>query len=264
MTIKITLDGQDFAADLHRPLDIGIALRDGLENPNCFYAPPVSFSPLRAGDFVGSIAAGASVNFYDVAFNPHGNGTHTECVGHISPRFEKLNDALQTFHFLAYLVTFYPIHTGGGDRIIEKWQLEAVFADFEAQSLPPATALVVRTMPNDDWKPKTNHSGANPPYFSAEAIKFIVEKRIEHLLIDLPSLDREEDGGKLAGHKTFWQFSDGQAAPMRQNATITELIYVKNDIKDGFYLLNLQIPSFMLDAAPSKPVLYSLKRIKKA
>ncbi|MFM2269732.1 MAG: hypothetical protein RL757_3173, partial [Bacteroidota bacterium] len=164
----------------------------------------------------------------------------------------------------AYLVTLYPIHTGGGDRIIEKWQLEAVFEDLENQQLPRAQALVVRTMPNDDWKPKTNHSGANPPYFEASAIDFLVQKGIEHLLTDLPSLDREEDGGKLAGHKAFWQFSDGEAAPSRRNATITELIYVKNDIKDGFYLLNLQIPSFQLDAAPSKPVLYGLRHIKKA
>ncbi|MCZ6716111.1 MAG: cyclase family protein, partial [Gammaproteobacteria bacterium] len=36
-------------------------------------------------------------------------------------------------------------------------------------------------------------------------------------------------------------------------------IYVDNDIADGFYLLNLQVPPFVADAAPSRPRLYSLE-----
>jgi hypothetical protein len=38
------------------------------------------------------------------------------------------------------------------------------------------------------------------------------------------------------------------------------MIFVPNEIKDGLYLLNLQIPSMNLDAAPSKPVLYQLNK----
>ena len=34
--------------------------------------------------FTGSVAEGGSVNFRNIAFNPHGNGTHTECLGHIT------------------------------------------------------------------------------------------------------------------------------------------------------------------------------------
>ncbi len=40
------------------------------------------------------------------------------------------------------------------------------------------------------------------------------------------------------------------------DATITELIFVPNKIRDDDYILNLQIASFENDAAPSKPVLY--------
>ena len=39
------------------------------------------------------------------------------------------------------------------------------------------------------------------------------------------------------------------------------MIYVDDKIKDGHYLLNLQIPSFVSDAAPSRPIIYKLNDI---
>ncbi len=66
--------------------------------------------------------------------------------------------------------------------------------------------------------------------------------------------DKEEDGGALATHKAFWLYPDNT----REGCTITELIYVPDEISDGFYLLNIQIASFEIDVSPSKPVLYKL------
>ena len=80
---------------------------------------------------------------------------------------------------------------------------------------------------------------------------------VEHLLIDLPSVDREEDEGKLLAHKAFWQYPDN----IRRNATITELFYATPELKDDLYLLNLQIISLDLDVSPSKPTLYKLKLV---
>ena len=82
---------------------------------------------------------------------------------------------------------------------------------------------------------------------------------MKHLLIDLPSVDREQDEGKVLAHHAFWQYPD-TIKKERLDCTITELIFVDNTIKDGFYLLNLSIASFELDASPSKPILYSLIR----
>ena len=101
----------------------------------------------------------------------------------------------------------------------------------------------------------TNYSGANPPYLHHKAISYLVERGVEHLLLDLPSVDREEDGGQLLGHRAFWQYPESP----RAHCTITELIYVNNSIRDGLYLLNLQVASFEIDASPSKPVLYALE-----
>ena len=80
---------------------------------------------------------------------------------------------------------------------------------------------------------------------------------VQHLLIDLPSVDREEDGGELLSHHTFWQYP----AATRENCTISELIFVDDKISDGLYLLNISIASFEIDVSPSKPVLYKLNRV---
>ena len=233
---------------MESPIDISIPLRDGMANPNCFHAPPVDFSPVRFGEFVGDTQEGGAVNFKNVRFNPHGNGTHTECVGHIAKEKFTIRECLQRYHFLAKLISVFPRRLENGDRVIEKGQLEEWLQKDEME------ALIIRTLPNDDLKCRTNYSSANPPYLTEAAVQYIVDCGIEHLLVDLPSIDREEDGGALLGHKAFWQYPSA----IRRKATISELIYVPNAVKDDLYLLNLQTASFDLDVSPSKPVLYQI------
>ena len=109
-------------------------------------------------------------------------------------------------------------------------------------------------------KKSLNYSNTNPPYLSEDGARFICESGIQHLLIDLPSLDKEKDEGKLLAHKAFWNVKDTNDlnADARLEATITEMIFVADEIADGSYLLNLQIASFENDASPSKPVLYAV------
>lgn len=249
MQIELTYRDQRYRADLSEPIDLAIPLREGLETVNCFYAPLMETAPVVVGDFIGSTAQGGVVNFLNVKINPHGNGTHTECVGHIAKEPYTINQSLRNFHFFAKIVSIYPQKTVSGDRIILQNQLS------EALDGDVPEAVIVRTMPNDDLKLRTNYSGSNPPYLHHEAIEFLVEQGVRHLLVDLPSVDREEDGGKLLAHRAFWRYPDN----VRKNCTISELIYVPNFVKDGVYLLNLQIASFEIDVSPSKPVLYKLQ-----
>lgn len=253
MQTTLQLHGQSYSADLQRPLDIAIPLKAGLETVNCFYAPPMEHSPVVAGDFIGSTKEGGPVNFLTVRLTPHGNGTHTECVGHIAKETYTINQCLQQFHFPARLVSVFPTKTKNGDRILYRDQLEALLEEH-----PPTPALIIRTLPNDGLKMITNYSGSNPPYLHHEAIRYLVERGVDHLLLDLPSVDREEDGGQLLGHRAFWHYPESP----RTHCTITELIYVNNSIRDGLYLLNLQVASFEIDASPSKPVLYALELIE--
>ena len=251
MKITFQYHNQNYEADLSRPLDISIPLKDGDQTVNCFYAPLMEASPVVVGNFIGSTAKGGSVNFLNVRLNPHGNGTHTECVGHIAKEPYTINQSLENFHFIAKLVSIYPTKGVNNDRVILKSQIEEVLQKGEVD------ALIIRTMPNDELKLRTNYSGSNPPFVHHEAISYLVECGINHLLIDLPSVDREEDGGKLLAHKAYWQYPD----KVRENCTISELIFVPNGIKDGIYLLNLQIASFEIDVSPSKPIIYDMKKI---
>lgn len=247
MKITINFNNNPLSADLNQPIDISIPLKEGLETVNCFWATYMDVAPVRMGSFVGSTQEGGSVNFKTVKFTPHGNGTHTECVGHISKEIYTINQSLKRFHFVAQLISVYPQKQENGDRVITKEQLEG-------ELMEGIQAIVIRTQPNDNLKLKTNYSGTNPPFIHHEAVEYLVNHGIEHLLIDLPSVDREQDGGKLLAHKAFWKYPENT----RTNATITELIYVDNKVKDGLYLLNIQIASFELDASPSKPVLYKM------
>jgi arylformamidase len=251
MQIEVIFHQNKYQINLEKGIDISIPLKHGADNPNCFYAPMPEFEPVRAGGFVGSTKEGGSVNFKNVRFNPHGNGTHTECVGHIAKEEYSLNNVLKSFHFMAKLVTIYPILTENGDRVITKTQIEEVL-----HATNEVKAIVLRTMPNDDWKTKTNYSSANPPYLEDDAMEYIVACGIEHFLTDLPSVDREEDGGALRSHRAFWQYPSN----VRTQATITEMVYVPTEVKDNYYFLNIQIASFDLDASPSKPVLYALNK----
>ncbi len=248
MLVTFTRAGHTFSADLSKPLDLSIPLRDGTENPNCFWAPMPEFSPVRAGDFVGSTSEGGVVNFFNVRLNPHGNGTHTECVGHIAKERFVLRECLLESHFFAKVVSLYPRRTEEGDRVVFQDQLEEVFAENEAE------ALIIRTLPNEEQKLRQNYSGSNPPYLHHEAVAYLVRCGVQHLLLDLPSVDREEDGGQLLAHRAFWQYPEAT----RVNATITEMVFVPNSVRDGLYLLNLQTTSLDLDASPSKPLIFGL------
>jgi kynurenine formamidase len=143
----------------------------------------------------------------------------------------------------------YPRPADNGDRILYRDQFEEVLEPGEA------TAFILRTLPNDDLKKQRNYSGTNPPYLHTDAARYLVECGVQHLLLDLPSVDREEDGGALSAHHAFWQYPEA----VRKACTITEMIYVPDAVKDGYYLLNLQTTSLDLDASPSRPVIFSVQ-----
>ncbi len=241
---------KNYQFDLRSPLDISIALHEG-EQLNCYYAPPFRTEAFVSGNFIGDIKEGGLLNYKNVFFNPHGNGTHTECYAHISDTDLTINKALKQFHFLSQLITISPEVLDNGDRIITKSQLEGKLnSDIEA--------IIIRTTPNAEEKLIKNYNKTNPPYVEAACATYLREQNINHLLIDLPSVDKEVDGGKLAAHHAFWNIPENP----RKNATITELIFVPDSNADGIYLLNLQIASFEMDVTPSKPVIYSALSVK--
>jgi kynurenine formamidase len=228
--------------DWNNPIDISLALRDDIKNVAAWYVPPPRFEPVVMGNWIGDVNRGGSVNFRNIFFNPHGHGTHTECVGHISRENYTINQCLKKFMFSCRLISVTPV-----SNEIKKSDIIKAIGNSDLTE-----ALAIRTLPNSEEKTSKKYSHTNPAWFEPDALQWMAENNIEHLLTDLPSVDPEEDGGKLLAHRTFWQFPNN----IRVRATITEMIFVSDRIKDGLYLLNLQIASFENDASPSKPVLY--------
>lgn len=237
------------------PIDISILLKFNGPQPNAYGVEPASSEPVRAGSLVGDTRQGGSVNFEQYTFIPHCNGTHTECVGHITDERISVRECLQDVIVPAVLVTVEP-ELDDGDLVIGKGLMVGGIADKNVRVL---SALIVRTLPNDDRKLAAKYGESNiPPYFTADAMEFIVECGFSHLLVDMPSIDRLFDDGKLTNHRIFWNVKPGSReanANTRVNSTITEMIYVPNEVEDGEYLLNLQIAPFESDCAPSRPVL---------
>ncbi len=247
MIATIEYNNKTYKIDLSTPLDISIPLRGDAQNVNAWGLEHPQIIPHIDGNFIGKVSKGAAINFNDITFNPHAHGTHTECVGHITEEFHSINQNMDRFFFLSELISVTP-ELQNDNWVISRHILELALKDKKP------TALVIRTMPNDRKKLSRQYSGTNPPYFLEEAIQFLVEIGVEHLLVDKPSVDKENDGGKLLAHKAFWDF-DGQ---LRKQATITELIYVPDGVEDGLYFLNLQVAPFENDASPSRPVLYKI------
>jgi kynurenine formamidase len=200
------------------------------------------------GGFTGSTAEGGPVNHKQITLAPHGNGTHTECYGHISSESAAtINQCLQDYLFVARLISIYPAKEAEDFVITVRDVIEQLNG-----SSPEA--LVIRTLPNDHSKMTRQYSGTNPPYLEPELGTYLARIGVKHLLVDLPSVDKEEDGGLLLAHKNFWQYP----LSVRKDCSITELVYITNTIPDDVYLLNLQVLNIHLDASPSQPILFKV------
>lgn len=250
MIVNIKVGNLNMSCDLAKGCDISIPLKNE-SGVIAFGADAFKSKPYQSGDFVGALENGSPVNFYELFINPHGNGTHTESVRHIDQRGLSIYDTLKNSHFISKLVTLTPKVLDNEDKVIGVDQF------LNLGSLENIDALVIRTHPNTLDKTQRNYTGTNPCYIESQFIERLNKTSVKHLLIDLPSVDREVDGGKLSSHKAFWKISDVIAL----EKTITEMIYVDNAIQDGLYLLNLQTISVDLDASPSKPVLYALNEL---
>jgi kynurenine formamidase len=148
-----------------------------------------------------------------------------------------------------------------GDRLITRRRLARALSapSYQLSANSYVKSLIIKTLPNPVSKRTMTYLETVPPYFTTEAMQYIVESGFEHLLVDLPSIDRIYDQGKLANHRVFWNIEDGSHEVnerIRIESTVTELIYVPDEILDGVYLLNLQIAPFASDAAPSRPILF--------
>jgi arylformamidase len=269
----VTIDGCSFRYDAAHPVSLAAPLDFNGLGPAWFPAPPPQCEPLQAGAFNGRVAAGASCNCSTIRFTPHCDGTHTECVGHLTLEAVDARDRLPAGILPALLLAVQPEVVGAegapsgestvpapkaGDRLVTRAALEAAWPEprlAQGAELPCAPRVLVlrtRAAQADD-----DASAAVPPYLSLPAALWLVARGIEHLVLDLPSADRSEDEGQLAAHRAFFGLPAGSTAlaeATRGHCTITELARIPANLGTGFGMLEIQAPALAGDALPSRPL----------
>lgn len=267
MKIFFQINNTNYLADLSNSLDISIPVIFNGPQPNTYDVEIATAKAYEAGEFIGDTRRGGGCNFEEYRLIAHCNGTHTECVGHISLERIFINQTLKSSFIPSTLITVTPETAtntkdtyvpdmNNEDLIITRKCLEEKMRGADRNFF---NALIIRTLPNEDSKRSRRYMEHFPPFFSIEAMKYISELGTEHLLIDIPSVDRTFDEGKLTVHHIFWDVEPGSHDVDKQThsmKTITEMIYASDEITDGSYITNIQIPNFNSDAAPSRVLIY--------
>jgi len=271
LNARIDVGNREVRIDLSNPVSLAIDLDFSERQPRHFGAPPASSRPFAVPGFSGSVAQGASCNCQTLTLIPHCNGTHTESVGHLTRESVDAYRVAPLGLLPALLVSVTPVDAAKasgestdpqpqvGDELITRQAIAASW-DRAAPVFAPRV-LVLRTWPNATAKQYQDYTNQTPPYLSREAMLWLLERGIEHLVVDLPSIDRSHDQGRLTTHRIFFGLPQGSttlAQATRPHSTVTELGYIPDTVTDGAYLLQIQVPALAGDAVPSRPLLHRL------
>lgn len=287
MRITVELSFEKYQLDISKPLSLAIPVEFTSQNnktntnaeiqPNHFSAKLASSKPMQAGTFIGDTEQGGSCNVNELSINPHCNGTHTETIAHICNLNQQHSKAIAEIFpsplMPCVLVSIEPKSINNTDenytpelqkedQLITCSALKTALAKYNDDQMQ---CVAIRTLPNNKGKCSQSYSQINQPAFlSREAILYLNKRNVEHLILDIPSLDRLHDDGLLTCHHLFWQVEEGKHQANENslgNKTITEMAFIDSNVSDGFYFCNIQIPRLITDAAPSNPVLYNCKII---
>jgi arylformamidase len=267
MRAIVEVNNEEYSIDFGKAIDISIPLDFHGPQPNVYGVNTAAAAACRTGDLVGDTRLGGSCNFEQFTFIPHCNGTHTECVGHITSERINIRNCLRDPFVPSTLVTILPVpafaledagaaSTTDADILISRPALEAALHGCDKNFL---RGLIIRTLPNSEDKKTLVYGERGSPFFTSGAMELIRELGVDQLVVDFPSIDRLFDEGKMLNHRLYWNVDPGSfnvKSESRLGATITEMAYIENSVSDGNYFLNLQIAPFVADASPSRPLLF--------
>jgi len=247
--LQIKYNSKEYFISSKNAVDLSIQNNFSGNAPIFYNASQPRNEPLISKNFIGDVKQGGSCNVPVVSLNIHCTGTHTECVGHINNSNVSIVDICPVGLIPALLITVEPELTSETNESYHaRWDGELVITKQLIQKKVDQShsALIIRTIPNDKSKILRNYDKMRAPFFTHQAIDYIVSEGVEHLLVDLPSVDKADDEGKLGNHKRFFKYGK----------TISELLFINDSIDDGFGFLQIQIPNWALDAVPSRPIFY--------
>ena len=248
--MKIIYEGKQYLIGSENAFDLSIKNTFSGDAPTFYNSSQPSCKPLASEDFIGDIQQGGSCNVPIVSINIHCTGTHTECEGHVNDSNITIADVCPIDFIPASLITISPEQANRTEESYHVALTEDMVITKNAikeKMLTAHSGLIIRTTPNSHSKKSRNYDHEAAPFLTNDAIDYIVAAGVKHLLVDLPSIDKSEDDGQLGNHKRFFKYGK----------TVSELLFIENDINDGFGFLHIQVPNWALDSAPSRPIFYS-------
>ena len=256
MKILIKDNNNSYSIDQSFGESISIPYNYNGDQPNFYNAPQGKAQPMQQDGFLGVLSKGKGCNVMNIEQNIHCTGTHTECAGHILSNSVSINDVLNHEYFYTKLITVSPIPSSQSDESYHcsRDDKDMVITNKMINGKIPKNSLglIIRTSPNSTLKMNKKYNSLNTPFFTSNAIQYINDYGIRHLVVDTPTIDRYDDGGTLGNHHLFFE----KKPPFKK--TITEMAYIDDKIKDGKYLMTIEIPPMVLDAAPSRPFIFKL------
>src|SRR4051794_40410675 len=212
MQAELSYGGQKVRAALDRGVSLAIAVEFGAAGPRHFGVGAPESRPFAVGNFSGSVATGASANCSTLTLTPHCQMTHTESVAHLT---REAGDAWRVvprglLPAVGVSVIPEPARESSESTDPQPWGTDVLISRRRLRAAWPMTrmvdpvAAVIRTLPNDAAKRSRDYTDLVPPYLTREAVEWLIEKRIEHLVLDVPSLDRTHDEGRMIGHRLFF------------------------------------------------------------
>lgn len=264
MNITAEIGGKIYKFDASKEIDISIPVCFDKKKFKAFGAEDAYSRYYGDKDFTISVESGAGCNCPVFTFSAHLHGTHTECVGHISKQKYIMQDVCNFSPFIiAHVISLTPENAKDcgenympdfedGDMVITRKMLQQKIAG-------KTDTLIIRTLPNDNEKLTRDYDDNPPAFFTNEAMQYICELDVQHLLVDMPSVDRLQDEGKLSNHHIYWNVEQGTNDVQEPSSkSITEFIYVPENVKDDTYILTINTGNIRSDAAPSRPVIYEV------
>ena len=264
MKINVKHNNNTYILNVNKTFDISIPLDFNGQQPNFYNVNKANVKPLKTDVISWSVKENAPCNVPEISLNIHCSSTHTESVGHLLSTGIDIGKIVGDILIPSLLITIEPellednekyhVKIKKNEFVISKNILKDTIDKF---SLFNFKGLIVRTLPNSIKKKQFYYPDNPYPFFTNDAIKYLNSLGIKHLFVDTPSIDRYDDDGILGNHRLFWNLGNtiNDQLILNSNKTITEFCYIKDVIKNGFYFVNLQLPHFQLDAAPSRPIL---------
>lgn len=250
------------AIDFTAPVSLALPMRFDGSGPRHFGAPPARTWPFTTAGFDGDVRRGASCNCATIELTPHCHGTHTESVAHLLEEPFDVCEQVPLGLMPAVILHVEAVESAAttedsqppprpGDHLITRAAVRAAWP----VALPfVPRALVLRT---------AGHAASPtvPPYLTRQCAEELVARGIEHLVIDLPSVDRTHDDGRLCAHRLFFGLAASGtrlAEATRSHCTITEYAAIPDTLADGPCALQLTLPRLSGDAVPSQPLVFGL------